>query len=75
MPDQWTDRVASKAMPKPWFGSHKGKGAGKSRVGRAKGSGATSIGGGTSSMTSQSEEIADEEHQQPTVDEPEPEQL
>eukprot|EP00971_Amphidinium_carterae_P138090 2736682-Amphidinium_carterae.1 len=29
MPDQWTDRVASKALPKPWFGQHKGKGAGK----------------------------------------------
>eukprot|EP00971_Amphidinium_carterae_P166734 3304223-Amphidinium_carterae.1 len=75
MPDQWTDRVACKAMPKPWFGQHKGKGAGKSREGRASGSGTASIGGGTSSMTSQSEETADHEHQQPTVEEPEPEQL
>eukprot|EP00971_Amphidinium_carterae_P260192 5162295-Amphidinium_carterae.1 len=74
MPNQWTDRIASKAMPRPWFES-KGKGAGKSREGRAKGSGTTSVGGGTGSMASQSEEAAEEEQQQPTVDEPEPEQL
>eukprot|EP00971_Amphidinium_carterae_P128382 2543213-Amphidinium_carterae.1 len=74
MPNQWSDRIATKAMPRPWFGA-KGKGARKSREGRANGRGTASVGGGTGSMASQSEEVADEEPQQSTVDEPEPEQL
>eukprot|EP00971_Amphidinium_carterae_P335817 6471859-Amphidinium_carterae.1 len=74
MPNQWSDRIASKAMPRPWFGD-KGKGAGKSREGRAKGSGTASVGGSAGSLASQSEEVADEEQPQTPADEPEPEQL
>eukprot|EP00971_Amphidinium_carterae_P048619 958319-Amphidinium_carterae.1 len=66
MPNQWSDRIASKAMPRPWFDGNKGKGAGKSREGRATGSGTTSVGGGAGSMASQSEEAVDDEPQQPT---------
>eukprot|EP00971_Amphidinium_carterae_P182960 3630712-Amphidinium_carterae.1 len=64
-------------MPRPWFPNAgqwcKGKGVGKSRQGRVQGNGTPSIGGGKGSMASQTEETADEEPQQPTVDEPEPE--
>eukprot|EP00971_Amphidinium_carterae_P206651 4100320-Amphidinium_carterae.1 len=73
MPNQWSDRIASKAMPRPWHANNKGKGAGRSREGRVQGNGTPSIGGGTGSMASQTEETAEEEPQQPTVDEPEPE--
>eukprot|EP00971_Amphidinium_carterae_P196995 3909948-Amphidinium_carterae.1 len=41
MPNQWNEQVASKAMPRPWssfYSGAKGKGASKSREGRAKGS-------------------------------------
>eukprot|EP00971_Amphidinium_carterae_P089114 1763713-Amphidinium_carterae.1 len=52
-PDQWTDRIASKAMPRPYFadlrGAFKGKGTGK---GRAKGSGTTTFGDSTGSLAS-----------------------
>eukprot|EP00971_Amphidinium_carterae_P133947 2654413-Amphidinium_carterae.1 len=69
-PDQWTDRIASKAMPRPFFadlrGVFKGKGAKK---GSAKGVGPTSLGGSESSLASPSAEASDEELQQPTVDE------
>eukprot|EP00971_Amphidinium_carterae_P122951 2433701-Amphidinium_carterae.1 len=75
-PDQWTDRIASKAMPRPDFadlrGAFRGKPNGKGK-GSAKGSGPTSFGGSTGSLASQSAERTDEDTQEPTVDEPEPE--
>eukprot|EP00971_Amphidinium_carterae_P115607 2289878-Amphidinium_carterae.1 len=75
MPDQWSERIASKAMPRPKGKGKGAKGARKSREGRASGSGRASIGGGVGSLETQFEAAADEEPQQPTVDEPEPEQL
>eukprot|EP00971_Amphidinium_carterae_P232133 4606559-Amphidinium_carterae.1 len=68
-PDQWTDRIASKAMPQPYFADLRGVFKGK---GKAKGSGTTSFGGSTGSLAPTSEEAIDEP-QQPNVDEPEPE--
>eukprot|EP00971_Amphidinium_carterae_P272036 5398913-Amphidinium_carterae.1 len=71
-PDQWTDRVASKAMPVAAYADLRGVFRGKGK-GSAKGSGPISFGGSTSSLASPSVAISEVDPQEPTVDEPEPE--